>query len=60
VREQPTRVRCPKCGRRRVVTRALCEHCGAEFDPPQAEGIEIFETETSNEVNHATMALRVG
>jgi hypothetical protein len=60
VREQPTRVRCPKCGRRRVVTRARCEHCGAEFDPPQAEGIEIFETETSNEVNHATMALRVG
>lgn len=44
VNEWPAREPCPACGRRRVVTREKCEHCGATFAPPQKVGIEIFES----------------
>jgi hypothetical protein len=44
VNEWPAREPCPSCGRRRVVTREKCEHCGAAFAPPQKVGIEIFES----------------
>lgn len=41
----PARERCPNCGRRRVVTRAACEHCGAAFAVPPPDGTEIFDTD---------------
>ena len=44
VNEWPARESCPSCGKRRVVTREKCEHCGAPFAPPQKAGIEIFES----------------
>lgn len=43
LRQLPPRVRCPHCGRRRVVSREICEHCGATFASPPSEGIEVFE-----------------
>jgi hypothetical protein len=43
VRQLPLRVKCPRCGKLRVVRRHQCEHCAAAFDPPRPEGIEIFE-----------------
>jgi hypothetical protein len=39
----PARVKCPSCGRKRVVNRDLCEHCGKPFDPPARDGTEILE-----------------
>jgi hypothetical protein len=39
----PARVTCPGCGKPRLVTRAACEHCGAEHARPAADGTEIFE-----------------
>jgi hypothetical protein len=43
VEEWPARVACPKCRKRRVVTRELCEHCGAPHAGPASDGTEIFE-----------------
>jgi ABC-type transport system involved in multi-copper enzyme maturation permease subunit len=43
VQEWPARVACPKCHKLRVVDRDQCEHCGAEFVPPEKDGTEIFE-----------------
>ncbi|MBC7784457.1 MAG: hypothetical protein H7144_11525 [Burkholderiales bacterium] len=43
VRLRPARVKCPSCGRRRVVTRQRCEHCDAEFPAPVQPDIEIFD-----------------
>jgi len=43
VQEWPARERCPKCRRMRVVNRARCEYCDAEFAPPPRSGTEIFE-----------------
>ena len=43
VQEWPARKRCPGCGRLRVVTNQLCEHCGQPFPPPPKTGAEIFE-----------------
>jgi hypothetical protein len=40
----PARVRCPACGRPRVVDRDRCEHCGAAHARPAPDGTEIFET----------------
>jgi hypothetical protein len=40
----PARVRCPGCGRPRVVDRDRCEHCGAAHAPPPPDGTEVFET----------------
>src|SRR5438270_12157628 len=42
VREWQARVPCPNRGRRRVVTREVCVHCGAGFGEPRAGGIELF------------------
>jgi hypothetical protein len=39
----PARIRCVKCGKRRVVTRIDCEHCGAPHVPQEPDGTEIFE-----------------
>jgi hypothetical protein len=41
--EWPARVPCHQCGKLRVVDREHCEHCGAEFSPPEKVGTEIFE-----------------
>src|SRR5207247_7403761 len=41
--EWPARETCPSCGRKRVVTRAECPHCGAAFRAPAPDGTEIFE-----------------
>ena len=42
VQEWPAREACPNCKRLRVVDRAQCEHCGADFAPPEKTGTEIF------------------
>jgi hypothetical protein len=42
--DRPARVPCPSCGRKRIVTRERCEHCGAPFAPPAPDGTEIFES----------------
>ena len=46
LREWPARVPCPHCGRKRVVTREVCEHCGAAFPRPARDGTEIFDGES--------------
>ncbi len=43
LRAWPARVVCLNCGRLRVVSHALCEHCGAQFARPVRDGTEIFE-----------------
>jgi hypothetical protein len=43
IEEWPARIACPACRRLRVVTRATCEHCGAQHAVPAADGTEIFE-----------------
>jgi hypothetical protein len=45
LQDWPARVRCPNCGKRRVVTRDACEHCGAAHALPNRDGTEIFEPE---------------
>jgi predicted amidophosphoribosyltransferase len=43
VQEWPARESCPQCHKPRLVDREHCEHCGAEFPPPEKTGTEIFE-----------------
>jgi len=42
VQEWPAREACPNCRKLRVVDRAQCEHCGADFAPPEKTGTEVF------------------
>ena len=42
--EWPAREPCPNCKKPRSVEGERCEHCGAEFAPPETTGTEIFET----------------
>jgi hypothetical protein len=42
VQEWPAREACPNCKKLRVVDRAQCEHCGADFAPPEKTGTEVF------------------
>jgi hypothetical protein len=42
VQEWPGREACANCRKPRVVDRELCEHCGADFPPPDKIGTEIF------------------
>jgi len=42
LRDWPARETCHSCGKKRVVNRAHCEHCGAEFAMPALDGTEIF------------------
>jgi hypothetical protein len=41
--EWPARIDCPKCRKFRVVTRDVCEHCGAAHAAPLPDGTEIIE-----------------
>jgi hypothetical protein len=41
--EWPALERCPSCGRYRIVTNELCEHCHQPFAQPEMDGTEIFE-----------------
>jgi hypothetical protein len=43
VREWTAHEICPNCKKSRIVDHEHCEHCGAEFAPPEKNGIEIFE-----------------
>jgi hypothetical protein len=43
LQEWPARIACPKCHKLRVVTRDICEHCGAPHATPALDGTEIFE-----------------
>ena len=43
VQEWPAKETCPACDKLREVDREKCEHCGAEFAPPELAGTEIFE-----------------
>ena len=43
VQEWPARETCPDCKKLRVVDREHCEHCGADFAPPEKNGTEMFE-----------------
>jgi ABC-type transport system involved in multi-copper enzyme maturation permease subunit len=47
VEEWPTREACPHCKKLRVVDREKCEHCGANFAPPETNGTEVFEPLTA-------------
>jgi hypothetical protein len=38
----PVRVTCSQCRKLRVVTRNLCEHCGAPHTTPARDGTEVF------------------
>jgi hypothetical protein len=38
----PARLVCPACGRRRIVTRQECEHCGKAWGEPARDGTEIM------------------
>ena len=42
VQEWPAREVCPNCKKLRVVDRAQCEHCEADFAPPEKTGTEVF------------------
>jgi hypothetical protein len=44
VQEWPARIACSTCRKFRVVTRATCEHCGAQHATPAPDGTEIFES----------------
>ncbi|MHC4981202.1 MAG: ABC-2 transporter permease [Planctomycetota bacterium] len=39
----PARLHCRGCGKKRVVDRDRCEHCGEAFASPARDGTEIFE-----------------
>jgi len=41
-RRWPVRETCAACGRRAVVDREACQHCGAAFPQPQPQGSEVF------------------
>ena len=47
VQEWPARESCPNCKKLRVVDRDQCEHCGANFAPPERNGTEVFEPLTA-------------
>lgn len=47
VQEWPAREACPNCKKLRVVDREKCEHCGANFAPPETNGTEVFEPLTA-------------
>jgi hypothetical protein len=43
LRDWPARENCSACGQKRVVDREECEHCGAPYPAPVADGTEIYE-----------------
>jgi ribosomal protein L37AE/L43A len=47
VQEWPALESCPNCKKLRVVDREHCEHCGADFAPPEKNGTEVFESLTT-------------
>jgi hypothetical protein len=48
VQEWPAKESCPSCRKLRMVDREKCEHCGADFAPPETNGTEIFEPLTTH------------
>jgi predicted RNA-binding Zn-ribbon protein involved in translation (DUF1610 family) len=50
MRSAIVRMPCPNCGRKRLVAREQCEHCGAPFPPPVLTGVEVFESQHVMEV----------
>jgi hypothetical protein len=42
VQEWPAREACPNCKLLRLVDRPQCEHCSADFAPPEKTGTEVF------------------
>jgi ABC-type transport system involved in multi-copper enzyme maturation permease subunit len=42
VQEWPVRTLCSNCEKLRSIDREKCEHCGADFAPPEKNGTEIF------------------
>jgi hypothetical protein len=42
VQEWPAREPCPNCQRPRLVDRPQCDHCGADWAPPEKTGTEVF------------------
>jgi hypothetical protein len=40
---QPKFQRCPRCDKQRRIDQRTCEHCGAAWEPPSNEGIEIYD-----------------
>jgi hypothetical protein len=43
IADWPVLVRCPACGRKRLVNEATCVHCGATWPVPVRDGTEILE-----------------
>ena len=52
--------RCTRCDRKRRVERQLCEHCGAEWEPPVSEGVEIIDRIDSTVARQSDEASSVG
>jgi hypothetical protein len=50
----PALIVCPKCRKLRVVTRDLCEHCGARHAAPASDDTEVFDSGAA--VPHAVLA----
>jgi hypothetical protein len=50
--EWPARETCPNCNRLRIVDREQCEHCAADFAPPEKDGTEIFEADAIQDSPH--------
>jgi hypothetical protein len=42
LREWPTRIACPSCAKKRVITREHCERCDSVFPVTPLDGTEIF------------------
>jgi len=55
-RSRAIRRACPACGKPRLITRELCEHCGQPFLPPAMQGIEIFVVASVDEPDAAGLA----
>jgi hypothetical protein len=45
----PAKETCAACGKKRIATRKLCEHCHAAFPAPDLDGTEIFDELTETE-----------
>ena len=52
--------RCARCDRKRHVERQLCEHCGAEWEAPISEGVEIIDRIDNTDDMHSDQVTNVG
>ena len=53
--ERLARRKCHACGRRRMVTRELCEHCGAAWGAIERDGTEIMQEMAAGSENESAV-----